>query len=101
MTMQQALQYNPLLLQYQLVSYQTKQKKKYKIKINLDLLQYNSTSTGRLRGTVQLVRDRVSSLKYVGRLSTDSLSVHGVLISLSTTEPHYNEVPWYRKNFSL
>lgn len=30
MTMQQALQYNPLLLQYQLVSYQTKEKRSTK-----------------------------------------------------------------------
>ena len=45
--------------------------------------------------------DGGSSVKYIGRLSTDSLSVHGVSISLSETEPSYNEVPWYQKNFSL
>ena len=47
------------------------------------------------------VGDRVSSLKYIGRLSTDPPSVYGVLISLSATEPSYNEVPQYRKFFSL
>ena len=42
MTMQQALQYNPLLLQYQLVSYQTKKKEvQNKNKSRLVTVQFN------------------------------------------------------------
>jgi len=47
------------------------------------------------------VGDGGSSLKYIGRLSTDSLSVLEILISLSATELSYNKVPRYQKKFFL